>query len=56
MMKKLKIKKRGEQYFTLLNEYEKKPDIKKCEYIIIFDEDIKTNYDFDRYIIKHYKK
>lgn len=43
----------GEQYCTLLNEYSKTHNIKKWEYIIISDEDIKTNYDFDRYIIKH---
>lgn len=40
----------GEQYCTLLNEYRKTHNIKKWEYIIISDEDIKTNYDFDRYI------
>ncbi|MGE5456511.1 MAG: DEAD/DEAH box helicase family protein [Ignavibacteriales bacterium] len=43
-------KESGEQYCNLLNEYGKTHDIKEWKYIIISDEDVKTNYDFARYI------
>ena len=43
-------KKAGENYCQTINDYGKNHKIKKWFYIIIPSSDIKTNYDFDRYM------
>ena len=43
-------KKAGEKYCQTINDYGKNHKIKKWFYIIIPSSDIKTNYDFDRYM------
>lgn len=40
----------AEKYCCILNEYAKDHNIKTWKYLIIPDEDVKTNYSFDRYM------
>lgn len=40
----------AEKYCSILNEYAKEHDIKNWQYLIISDDDVKTNYSFDRYM------